>query len=85
MHGDRDSDAGVAARQLLERDDVGDEVGSCPAELLRDADPHQPELAEPREQRARERPLAIPGRRMRLDLAGDDVADELTESRLLVG
>ena len=44
VHGDRDADARVRARELLEHEDVGEEVGPRAAELGRHADAHQPEL-----------------------------------------
>ena len=46
VDGDRDADAGVRARQLLEHEDVRDEVRAGAAVLLGHADAHQPELAE---------------------------------------
>ena len=47
----RDADTGIGPRQLLEHEHVGEEVRACAAELLGNAYPHQPELAELREQR----------------------------------
>ena len=46
---DRHADARVAARELLEHDDVRDEVGARAAVLLRHADAHQSQLGELRE------------------------------------
>ena len=45
---------GVGARELLEHEHVGEEVGARAAVLLGHADAHQPELAELREHLARE-------------------------------
>ena len=45
VHGDRDADAGVATRELLENEDVAQEVRARAAVLGRHADPHEPELA----------------------------------------
>ena len=46
MRGDRDRDGRVDARQLLDRDRVGDGVPSGAAVLLGDGQPHEPELRE---------------------------------------
>ena len=83
MHGDRDPHAGVAARELLEHEDVGDEVGACAAVLLRHADAHQPELGELREELAREVVLAIPLGRVRFDLGAHKVAGQRLDLLLL--
>ena len=69
VDGDRDADARVAARELLEHEHVGEEVGAGAAVLLGHADAHQPELGELGEELAREAVLAIPLGRVRLDLA----------------
>ena len=44
--GHRDADRGVDAGQLLDREGVGERVGPAAAVLLRERDPHQPELAQ---------------------------------------
>ena len=54
---------GVAARELLEHEHVGEEVRAGAAELGRHADAHQPELAELREDLLGERVVAVPRRR----------------------
>ena len=76
VHGDGDADAGIRARELLEDEDVGEEVGAGAAELRRDADAHQPELGELRVQLGGEAVLAVPGGRVRLDLGLRDVTRE---------
>src|SRR2546421_237095 len=74
--GDGAPAAGVAARELRDDEQVGEEAGAAPAVLLRDADAHEPELGELREDVAWEVVLAIPGGRARLDLGADEVARE---------
>ena len=76
VHCDRDSDAGVRARELLEDEDVREEVGAGAAELFRHADAHQPELGELPVQLRREAVLPIPGGRVRLDLGLREVSRE---------
>ena len=85
MHGDRDPDSRVAARELLEDEHVGEEVGPGPAVLLRETDTHQTELGELREDVAREVVLAVPLGRVRLDLGADEVARERLDLLLLGG
>ena len=51
VHGDGDADPRVAARELLDHEHVGEEVGAGAAVLLRDADAHQAELGELRRRR----------------------------------
>ena len=85
MHGDRDADARVAARELLEHEHVGEEVRAGAAVLLRHADAHQPELGELGEDVAREVVLAIPLGGVRLDLGADEVARERLDLLLLGG
>ena len=46
MRGDGDRDGRVDARQLLDRDRVGDRVPAGAAVLLRDRETHEAELAE---------------------------------------
>ena len=60
VHRDGHADAGVGARELLEHQHVGEEVGARAAVLLGHADAHQPEPSELAEQLARERVLAVP-------------------------
>ena len=83
MHGDGDADAGVRARQLLEHEDVGEEVGARTAVILGNAHAHEPELREMREQLAREAMLAIPLRRVRLDAIAREVARQRLDLALL--
>ena len=85
MNGDRDADTRVAARELLEHEHVGEEVGSGSAVLLGDADAHQPELGELGEDVAGEVVLAVPLGRVRLDLGADEVARERLDLLLLGG
>ena len=76
MHGDGDADAGIRARELLEDEDVGEEVGAGAAELRRNADAHQPELGELPVQLGGEAVLPVPGGRVRLDLGLRDLPRE---------
>ena len=78
VHRHRDADARVRARELLEHEDVGEEVGARAAELGGHADAHQPELGELRVELRREAVLAVPGGGVRLDLG----LRELTRQRL---
>ena len=50
VHGDGHADAGVGARELLEHEHVGEEVGPRAAVLLGHADPHQAEPSQLAEQ-----------------------------------
>ena len=84
MDGDRHADAGIRARQLLEDEDVGEEVRARPAVLLQDADAHQPELAELREEIAREAVLAVPLRGVRLDLRPGELPRQRLDLALLL-
>ena len=83
VDGNGDADAGIAARELLEDEHVGEEVGAGAAVLLRHADAHQPELGELAEDVAREVVLAVPLRRVRLDLGADELARERLDLLLL--
>ena len=85
VHGDRDADARVAARELLDHEHVGEEVRAGAAVLLRHADAHQAELGELAEDVAREVVLAVPLGRVRLDLGADEVARERLDLLLLGG
>ena len=84
VHGDRHADAGVRARELLEHEDVGEEVGAGAAELLGHADAHQPELGELPVELGGEAVLAVPGGRVRLDLGLREVARERLDLPLVV-
>ena len=83
VDGDRHADARVAARELLDHEHVREEVGPGAAVLLRQADAHQAELGELREDVAREVVLAVPLGRVRLDLGADEVARERLDLLLL--
>ena len=81
---DRDADARVGARQLLEDEDVREKVGAGAPVLLRDAGAHQPKLGELAEELAREAVLAIPLGRVRLDLLLRDLPGERLDLALIV-
>ena len=83
VHRDRDADSCVRSRELLEHEDVGEEVGTGAAELLGDADAHEAELAELREELAREGVIAIPRGRVRRDLGLGHLPGELLDRALL--
>ena len=68
VHGDRHPHSGVGARQLFEHEDVGQEVHAGAAVLLRHARAHQAELRQLGEELAREVVVAVPLRRVRIDL-----------------
>src|SRR5205814_4780719 len=84
VHRERDAGAGVAAGHLLDDEDVGDEVGARAAELRRDADTHQPQLAELLEDGLGKRVLAVPGRCLRRDDVVAEARSELADLALLV-
>ena len=46
MRGDGDRDRRVEARELLDRERIGQRVGAGAAVLLRDRHPHQPEVGQ---------------------------------------
>jgi hypothetical protein len=83
MDGDRDADARVGARELLEHKDVGQEVGAGAAVLLRYADSHQAELGQFAEDLARESVVAIPLPGVRLDLLGAEITRQRLDLALL--
>jgi hypothetical protein len=83
VDGDGDADAGVSARELLDHEHVREEVGPRAAVLLGEADAHQAELGELAEDVAWEMVLAVPLRRVRLDLGADEVARERLDLLLL--
>ena len=78
-HGD--GDGRVDARQLFDRDRVGDGVTACAAVLLGDREAHEPELGELRDELVRKPSLFVQlGGNGRDPLAGERsnrVADEL--------
>src|SRR5581483_2845342 len=80
-----DADARVAAGKLLEHEDVGEEVRARAAVLLRDAHAEQPELAEPREERARKPVRAVPLPRAGRDLRVGELVRERLDLTLLCG
>src|SRR5205823_2001547 len=82
---DRDRDGRVDARELLDRERVGERVGAGAAVLLRERDAHQAELAELRDDRVRERLRAVELARLGCDLALRDVADGRAKSLVLFG
>ena len=63
MHRDGDAHARVGARELLEHEDVREKVRARAAVFLRDADAHEPELGELRDQLVREPMRRDPSRR----------------------
>ena len=75
---------GVGARELLEHEDVGEEVGARAAVLGGHAHAHQPELAELGEDLLGEGVLAIPGRGARGDLLVGEAARQGADLALLV-
>ncbi len=83
VDGDGHADARVAARELLEHEDVRDEVGARAAVLLRHADAHEAELGELRVDVGWEVVLAVPLGRVRLDLGAHEVARERLDLPLL--
>ena len=83
MNRDRDAHARVRARELLEHEDVGKEVGSGAAVFLGHADSHQAELGELAEQLTREAVVAIPLGGVGLDLLGAEIARERLDLALL--
>ena len=83
VHRDRDADAGVRARELLEHEHVREEVRAGAAVLLGHADAEQPELGELPEQRRRERVRPVPLGRVRGDLGGGELARERLDLALI--
>ena len=59
MRGERDRDRGVDARQLLDRDGVGERVAARAPELLGERNPHQAEVGHLRDELVREPALAV--------------------------
>ena len=85
VHGDRDPHARVRPRELLEHEDVREEVRARAAVLLRNADAHQPELCELREELVREPVLPVPGGGVRRDLRVRELAGEPLDLALVGG
>jgi hypothetical protein len=85
VDGERHAQSGVAARDLLERQHVRDEVGACAAVFGRDARAEQAQLAHLRQDVLGERVLAVPCRRLgRHDLVGK-APREVADLPLFVG
>ena len=80
----RDRHRGVDARELLDRDRVGERVAARAAVLLGERDPHQPEVAELLHDLVREALLAVERLGDRRDLALGEVADGAAD-QLMVG
>jgi hypothetical protein len=85
VDGQRGPDAGVRAGELLEDQAVRDVVGARAAVGLRDADPHEPELAEVCEHLGGKRVVAVPRLRVRGDLLVGEAPRQLADLLLLVG
>ena len=85
VHRDGHPHARVGARQLLQDQDVGQEVGARAAVLDRHAGAHQPQLAERAEDLAREAVLAVPRRGVRRDLLVGEAPGQVADLALLVG
>ena len=82
---ERDRDGGVDARELLDRDGVGERVGAGTPVLLRERDPHPAELAQLADDLVRERLGAVELGRDRGDLALGEVADGVAKRLVLLG
>ena len=76
---------GVDARELLDGERVGERVAPAAAVLLRERDPHQPELAELGDDLVGEALLAVELLRDGLDLALGEVADGAADQLVVVG
>ena len=85
VDGERHAQAGVAARDLLERQHVGDEVRARAAVVGRDAGAEQPELAHLRQHVLGEDVLAIPLRGLRRDDLVGETPRQVANLALLVG
>src|SRR4051812_13124686 len=85
VDGHRHAEAGVRARELLEDEAVAEEVRARAAVRLWHAHPHQPQLAEVREDLLGEVVLAIPRRRLRRDLLVGEALGERADLALVVG
>jgi hypothetical protein len=80
----RDRDGGVHPRELLDRDRVRERVAARSPDVLREWDPHQPELSELRDDLVRERLRAVELLRDRRHLALGELADGAAD-QLVVG
>ena len=82
--GHRDADRGVDPGQLFDRQRVGERVGAAAPVLLRERDPHQPELAHLRDDLVGEalRPIQLLGHRP--DLVAGEVPHGVPQQPLLV-
>ena len=85
MRAQRDRHRRVHARELLDRDRVGQRVAPAAAVLLRERDAHQPELAELLDDRVRERLRAVQLLRDRRHLALGEVAHRAADQLVVVG
>jgi hypothetical protein len=83
VHGDRDADSRIRPRELLEDEDVGEKVRAGSPVLLGDADAHEPEVGELRQQLVGEAVLAVPFRRLWGDLALGNLARKHLDRPLL--
>jgi hypothetical protein len=81
----RDRHGGVHARELLDRQRVGERVAPSAAVFLRERDPHQPELPELGHDLVREALLAVELLRDGLHLALGEVADGAADQLVVVG
>jgi hypothetical protein len=80
----RDRHARVHARELLDRERVGQRIRSRTAVLLRERDAHQAQVAELGDDLVREALLAIELLRHRPDLLLGEVADGAADQLMLV-
>ena len=83
MRGDGDRDGRVDARQLLDRDRVGQRVGAAAAVLLGDRHAHQPELGELGDELVREALLAVELLGDRRDLLERELTDGVAKELVL--
>ena len=81
----RDRHRGVHARELLDRDRVGQRIAPASAVLLRERDAHQPKIAELLDDRVRERLRAVELLRDRSDLLLGEVAHRAADQLVVVG
>ena len=81
----RDRHRRVHARELLDRDRVGQRVAAASAVLLRERDAHQPELPELLDDRVRERLRAVQLLRDRSHLPLGEVAHRAADQLVVVG
>ncbi len=81
----RDRDRRVHAGELLDRDRVGQRVAPAAAVLLRERDPHQPELAELLDDRVREGLRAVQLLRDGSHLPLGEVAHRAADQLVVVG